>query len=236
LNKTATGSAACATNEGPAKAVNGSVSGGNSDKFCSSAATRWLHVDLGAPFDVTSFVLKHAGAGNESATFNTRDFTLELSTDNAAWTTVVTVTGSAANVTTHPIATRSARYVRLNITAPTQNTNPAARIYELEVYGTSGPTPTPTSTPTSTPTPTATPRTRPTATFTPTATVTPTPTATPTTPRPTPTGGAAPWAPNVAYSVNQLASYAGITYRCLQAHTSLVGWEPPNAPALWSAQ
>jgi hypothetical protein len=23
------------------------------------------------------------------------------------------------------------------------------------------------------------------------------------------------------------------TYRCIQAHTSIVGWQPPNVPALW---
>ena len=27
--------------------------------------------------------------------------------------------------------------------------------------------------------------------------------------------------------------YGGHTYKCLQAHTSQVGWEPPNVPALW---
>jgi len=30
-------------------------------------------------------------------------------------------------------------------------------------------------------------------------------------------------------------SYNGHNYQCLQAHTSLVGWEPPNVPALWQA-
>ena len=44
----ATGSTACATTEGPAKAVNGSVSGGKSDKFCSNGLSRDLSVDLGS--------------------------------------------------------------------------------------------------------------------------------------------------------------------------------------------
>ncbi|WP_255298456.1 glycosyl hydrolase family 18 protein [Brevibacillus dissolubilis] len=42
------------------------------------------------------------------------------------------------------------------------------------------------------------------------------------------------WAPNTAYKVNDYVSYNSVTYRCLQAHTSLVGWEPPNVPALWT--
>jgi len=49
----------------------------------------------------------------------------------------------------------------------------------------------------------------------------------------TATGTAAPWAPNVSYKVNDLVTYAGKTYYCIQAHTSLAGWEPPNVPALW---
>ncbi|WP_025851486.1 lytic polysaccharide monooxygenase [Paenibacillus ehimensis] len=41
------------------------------------------------------------------------------------------------------------------------------------------------------------------------------------------------WAPNVAYTVGTLVTYNGKTYECRQAHTSLVGWEPPNAASLW---
>ncbi|WP_224365520.1 fibronectin type III domain-containing protein [Hyalangium versicolor] len=41
------------------------------------------------------------------------------------------------------------------------------------------------------------------------------------------------WAPNVTYAVSDIVSYGGKGYDCRQAHTSLVGWEPPNVPALW---
>ncbi|MEF2967783.1 carbohydrate-binding protein [Paenibacillus sp. M1] len=41
------------------------------------------------------------------------------------------------------------------------------------------------------------------------------------------------WAPNTAYAVNDTVTYNGSTYTCRQAHTSLVGWEPSNVPALW---
>jgi len=43
----------------------------------------------------------------------------------------------------------------------------------------------------------------------------------------------APWAPNTPYAVGAQVTYNGLTYECLQAHTSLTGWEPPNVPALW---
>ncbi|MCE6993363.1 family 20 glycosylhydrolase [Saccharothrix sp. S26] len=41
------------------------------------------------------------------------------------------------------------------------------------------------------------------------------------------------WAPNRAYTAGTQVTYNGVTYQCRQSHTSLVGWEPPNAPALW---
>ena len=43
----------------------------------------------------------------------------------------------------------------------------------------------------------------------------------------------AAWAPNTAYAIGALVTYGGHTYKCLQAHTSQTGWEPPNVPALW---
>ncbi len=43
------------------------------------------------------------------------------------------------------------------------------------------------------------------------------------------------WAPNTAYASGAKVTYNGVTYTCRQAHTSLVGWEPPNVPARWLA-
>jgi hypothetical protein len=134
LNRPASGSAACNANEGPAKAVNGSVSGGNSDKFCTAAATKFLRVDLGGSRSVGRFVVRHAGAGGESTSFNTRAFNIEVSTDGTTFSRVVTVTANTANVSTHTITPATARFVRLNVTTPQQTAGGAARIYELEVF------------------------------------------------------------------------------------------------------
>jgi hypothetical protein len=43
------------------------------------------------------------------------------------------------------------------------------------------------------------------------------------------------WKPNTAYKAGATVSYNGKTYKCLQAHTSISGWEPPAVPALWQA-
>ncbi|NUR27291.1 MAG: endo-beta-N-acetylglucosaminidase [Catenulispora sp.] len=136
LNRPATGTTPANSNETPPKAVNGSVSGGLSDKFCSLVSPSWLQVDLGAAHPVTGFEVDHAAAGGESASYNTRDFSIAVSTDNASWQTVVTVTGNTAAVTTHPVGGVTARYVRLTVTKPTQTSDHATRIYELRVLGT----------------------------------------------------------------------------------------------------
>ncbi len=79
-------------------------------------------------------------------------------------------------------------------------------------------------------------------TNTPTAVRTNTPTAvrtnTPVPPTATSSGSTPAWAPNVSYAIGTLVTYQDAThpnhlYKCIQAHTSLVGWEPPNAAALW---
>ncbi len=134
-NKTATGSASCNVNETPDKAVNGSFVGGSTDKWCSTTGPRWLQVDLGASQSINSVVIRHAAAGYEPAAFNTRDFAVQVSADASTWTTVATVTGNTDPVTTHQFTATAARYVKLNITTPTSSSDPAARIYELEVYG-----------------------------------------------------------------------------------------------------
>lgn len=43
------------------------------------------------------------------------------------------------------------------------------------------------------------------------------------------------WQPGVAYATSDEVVYDGTTYRCITGHTSQVGWEPPNVPALWQA-
>jgi predicted carbohydrate-binding protein with CBM5 and CBM33 domain len=57
------------------------------------------------------------------------------------------------------------------------------------------------------------------------------PPPTTTNPTPPPVGGT--WAPNTYYATGASVTYGGASYRCRQAHTSLTGWEPPNAASLW---
>ena len=135
LNRPATGSRPCNANETPDKAVNGSVSGGNSDKFCSLDASKFLQVDLGSAMPIGTFVVRHAGAGGEFTGWDTQDYDLQVSTDGTNFTTVAQVRGNTADVTTTVVST-TARFIRLNILQAEQGSGSsgAARIYEFEAY------------------------------------------------------------------------------------------------------
>jgi hypothetical protein len=39
---------------------------------------------------------------------------------------------------------------------------------------------------------------------------------------------------SISYAVNDSANYETELYRCIQAHTSQPGWNPPAVPALWT--
>lgn len=137
LNKTATANQ-YVSNETPDKAVDGSIAGygyGNS-KWCSdnSDSVKWLKIDLGQTYNISRWVVKHAGIGGESTSYNTKDFKLQKSTDGINWTDVDTVINNTSNITDRTVTTFSARYVRLYITAATQSTSNIARIYEFELY------------------------------------------------------------------------------------------------------
>ncbi len=134
LGKAYAGSTACAASESPDKAFDGSLN----TKWCSTVTAPSLSVDLGSAQTVASFVLGHSALGGESSAWNTAAYTISTSTDNTTWTQVVSVSGNKASRTYHPIAPRSARYVRINVSSPAGDGNTAARIYEFGVYGQGG--------------------------------------------------------------------------------------------------
>ena len=41
------------------------------------------------------------------------------------------------------------------------------------------------------------------------------------------------WEEGIVYSIGDRRQYNSLLYRCVQAHTSQAGWEPPAVPALW---
>jgi hypothetical protein len=94
LGRPATGSEPCGTEQGPERAVNGSVAGGEADSWCSGDRPLFLQVDLGAALPVKRFVVKHASAGGEDEESDTREFNIQVSTEGKAFTTVESSTGA----------------------------------------------------------------------------------------------------------------------------------------------
>jgi ABC-type transport system involved in multi-copper enzyme maturation permease subunit len=94
LGRPATGSTPCSPDQGPEKAVNGSVAGGEADRWCAEDRPLFLQVDLGADRQVTRFVVKHASAGGEDEESDTRDFNIQVSMDGKVFTTVETSSGA----------------------------------------------------------------------------------------------------------------------------------------------
>jgi NedA-like, galactose-binding domain len=91
----ATGTLPCKIDQGPDKAVNGSVSGGESDRWCAQGWPLYLQVDLEAPHAVSRFVVKHASAGGEDEERDTREFNIQLNTDGKMFRTVASSSGAA---------------------------------------------------------------------------------------------------------------------------------------------
>jgi hypothetical protein len=132
LHKPVTGSAVCKASEPASNAVDGTISS-ILDKFCSLERPAWLQVDLGQTRRIHEFTIRHAGAGGELRAWNTRAFDILASSDGVQWQRVVHVVDNTADVSNHPVAPIEARYVKLVVHVPSQNGDPAARIFELEV-------------------------------------------------------------------------------------------------------
>lgn len=94
LGRPATGSLPCSPDQGPEKAVNGSVTGGEADRWCAQDSPLFLQVDLGAVRPVSRFIVKHASAGGDNEESDTREFNIQVSTEGKTFTTVETSTGA----------------------------------------------------------------------------------------------------------------------------------------------
>ena len=134
LHAHATGSAPCDPGQTPDKAVNGSAEGGPADKWCSTAASAFLQLDLGHEVNIGRFVVEHAGAGGDDFNLNTRNFDIQVSRDGTSFQTVATVADNLQSITTSDIPATRARYVRLHVDdAPNAPATPAI-IYDFQVF------------------------------------------------------------------------------------------------------
>ncbi len=119
-------------NEAPQFAVDGDIS----KKWCATGgAPHEITIDLGEVRSVSAVDISHAEAGGESADMNTKSYAIYVSEDGGAFEEVRSVTRNTAGTTHDTFAPVNARFVKLVVNKPTQGSDSAARIYEIEVYG-----------------------------------------------------------------------------------------------------
>lgn len=125
------------------KATDGVVSASSKWTSSGGSAASWLALDLGQTYQLTGFVVRHAGAAGEAAHFNTQAFRVESgSSFNGPWTTLATVNNAAQTQSVSAGGLNaSARFVRLYVSDAGIDNH--ARIPEFEVYAQQAPTPTP---------------------------------------------------------------------------------------------
>ena len=119
-------------NEAPEFAVDGD----KTKKWCATgSAPHEITIDLGAVQAVSAVDVYHAEAGGEGADMNTKSYAIYTSEDGAAFEEVRSVTKNTAGSTHDAFAPVNAQFVKLVVNKPTQGSDSAARIYEVEVYG-----------------------------------------------------------------------------------------------------
>lgn len=119
-------------NEAPPFAVDGDVT----KKWCATGnPPHAITIDLGSVMAVSEVRIFHAEAGGESNTMNTKAYTILVSQDGEEFTEVAKVLKNTLGETSDTFQVANARYVKLSVDKPTQGSDTAARIYEIEVYG-----------------------------------------------------------------------------------------------------
>ena len=115
------------------------VDGDTSKKWCvTGPAPHEITVDLGAVKTVSQVDIAHAQAGGEDGSMNTQEYSIAVSEDGSEFTTVAEVKKNTAGTTSDAFAPVNARYVKLIVNKPTQGSDTAARIYEMQVFGADG--------------------------------------------------------------------------------------------------
>ena len=104
-------------------------------KITSSPTTgkKWIQFDFQKNYEITRYVIRHAGVNGVDPAYNTKDFTISVSSDGKKWDIADRQTGNSSNVTDKDIIPTLARYVRIVITNAGKDV--IARIGDVEIYG-----------------------------------------------------------------------------------------------------
>ncbi len=94
-----------------------------------------ITIDLRDVKTVSEVRIAHAEAGGEGPDMNIKEYIIETSLDGENFEEAVKVTKNVLGNTIHAFKATEARYVRFTAVKPTQGSDSATRIYEIEVRG-----------------------------------------------------------------------------------------------------
>jgi hypothetical protein len=94
---------------------------------------KWIQFNFKKTCRINRYVIRHAGVNDLDPSYNTKDFTIEVSSDGKKWITADKQTKNTFCVTDRDISPVQARYVRINITDAGKDG--IARIGDIEIYG-----------------------------------------------------------------------------------------------------
>lgn len=121
---------------GEAEAPKFALDGKTDTKWCATGpAPHDITIDLGKELLVSELWMAHAEKGKESPDLNTKWYTIETSLDNKEFKLAAEVRKNSAKETLDTFPPVKARYIKITTQKPTQGTDTAARIYEIQVYG-----------------------------------------------------------------------------------------------------
>jgi GxGYxYP putative glycoside hydrolase C-terminal domain/GxGYxY sequence motif in domain of unknown function N-terminal/F5/8 type C domain len=113
----------------------GDVTDGTPNTLWTSSANgkQWLGFDFGKSYQLSRYVIRHAGESGMSRDLNTRTYLVQASTDGKSWKNIDAFKGNKDNVTDVEFAAVSARYMK--ITVNDAGADSIARIADVEIYG-----------------------------------------------------------------------------------------------------
>jgi hypothetical protein len=123
--------------------VTGSAGGGNPNlardgtpyTLWTSAApgVRSLTFNFGTPYNLSRYVIRHAGDTLLSQALNTRDYRFQVSADGQLWSTIDTCVSNMVNVTDIEFPLVTAQYARILIDH--SGSDAITRVADVEIYG-----------------------------------------------------------------------------------------------------
>jgi hypothetical protein len=99
----------------------------------SAAGKRSLTFDFGQSYNLSRYLIRHAGDTGFNTALNTRGYRFQVSADSNLWSTMDTCVSNTANVTDVEFPMVTARYARILIDNP--GLDSVARIADVELFG-----------------------------------------------------------------------------------------------------